>query len=48
MITGWIRYHLKTRDIVISLGDEQYEKVIANKKQDQMMTMEHFDGIMDK
>ena len=35
----------KTRDIVISLGDKQYEKMIVNKKQDQFMTMECLDGI---
>ena len=35
-------------DIVISLGDKQYEKIIANKKQDQIMTMECFDGMMAK
>ena len=33
---------------MVSLGDEQYERIIANKKQDQIMTMEYFDGIMAK
>ena len=45
MITGGIRNQFKNN---ISLGDKQYEKIIANKKQDQIMTMEYFDGIVAK